>query len=183
MFYRLRVTGCSSRVALSEMLRGFADSFARAALLPSRNVLRPGPDRPNVLICCYGCRFVVIFASVPAGFGPGLKVVVEERAAGPVSSDFYVFPCAAGGASGAGAGLPLLLPYCTRSNTPPPILLPTSGLSRRLWRRGARRYLKSASLHLSPPTSGLDRRGCRATSFHPVFFSSSFLRGQAQSAT
>ena len=44
------------------------------------------------------------FASVPAGFGPGSKVVVEERAAGPgtcfsapASSDFYVFSCAAWG--------------------------------------------------------------------------------------
>ena len=92
MLYRLGVTGCCSRVVLSEMVRGFADSFARAALLTSRNVLRQGQDWPNVPI-----RFtaVVIFASVPAGFGPGPKLVVEERAAGPVSSNFYVFPCAA----------------------------------------------------------------------------------------
>ena len=36
MLYRLGVTGCCSRVALSEMLRGISDSFACAALLPSR---------------------------------------------------------------------------------------------------------------------------------------------------
>ena len=29
MLYRLGVTGCGSRVALSEMLRGFAESFAK----------------------------------------------------------------------------------------------------------------------------------------------------------
>ena len=81
MLYRLGVTECCSRAALSEVLRGFADNFARAAMLLSRNVLRPGPDRPNVPICRYGCRGVVIIASVPAGFGPGPKVVVEERAA------------------------------------------------------------------------------------------------------
>ena len=35
ILYRLGVTECCSRVALSEMLRGFADSFARDVLLPS----------------------------------------------------------------------------------------------------------------------------------------------------
>ena len=48
-----------------------------------------------------------------------------------------------------------------RSTTPPAILPPTSGLARSRWRRGARRYLESASLHLSPLTSGLARRGRR----------------------
>ena len=233
MLCRLGVTGCCSRVALSEMLRGFAKSFS--SVLRCRNVVRPGPDRPNVPICRYGSRVVVIFASVPAGFGPGPKAVVEERAAGPFSSDFLVFPCAAWGARGAGAGRPLLLPYWTRSraarwrarsrswtaaatslldevyaflraarwralsrswtaaatclldevyaflraakwrarsrswtaasNTlldevsyPTTDPAPTSGLARRRWRKGARRYLESASLHLSPLTSGLARR-------------------------
>ena len=32
MLHRLGVTGCGSRVALSEMLRGLADSFARTVL-------------------------------------------------------------------------------------------------------------------------------------------------------
>ena len=93
------------------MLRGFANSFARSAVLMCRNVLRPCPNRPNVPICRYDCRVVVILASVPAGLRPAPIVVVEERAAGPVSSDFYVFPCAALGAREAGAGRPLLLPY------------------------------------------------------------------------
>ena len=50
----------------------------------------------------YSCRVVVFLASIPAIFGPSPKVVVEERAAGPgicfsapVSSKFYVLPCAA----------------------------------------------------------------------------------------
>ena len=35
MLYRLGVTGCCSRIALSEMLRGFADSFACEVVLMS----------------------------------------------------------------------------------------------------------------------------------------------------
>ena len=37
---------------------GFADSFATTALQISPKVLRSGPDRPNVPVCRYGCRFV-----------------------------------------------------------------------------------------------------------------------------
>ena len=46
MLYRLGVTGCGSRVALSEMLRGFAE--LREGSIAD---LRPGPDRPNVPVC------------------------------------------------------------------------------------------------------------------------------------
>ena len=87
------------------MLRGFAVALLETFF---------GRDRPNVPICRYGCRVVVILASVPAGFGPGPKVVVEERAARPVSYDFMSFLAPPGGASGAGAGRPLLLPCWTR---------------------------------------------------------------------
>ena len=57
--------------------------------LSSAGAAGPGTTQRR---CRYGCRVVVIFASVPAGIGPGPKVVEEEQAAGPVSSDFYVFP-------------------------------------------------------------------------------------------
>ena len=151
MLYRLGVTGCGSRVALSEMLRGLAEKCSQAASLSSQKILRPGPYRPNVPICRYGCRVVPAsglarswgWRSEPLDLSPPI---------------FYVFPCAAWGASGAGSGRPLLLPYWTRSTpsfappggvrllplpywmrstTPPPILPPTSGLARRRWRRGA----------------------------------------------
>ena len=59
---------------------------------------------------------------------------------------------------GAGLGRLMLLPYWMRSTTQPPILPPTSGLARKRQRRGARRYLQSASLHLSPLTSVLARK-------------------------
>ena len=104
MLHRLGVTGCCSQVALSEMLRGFAENFSRAQLQICPNIFRPGPDRPNVPGCRHGCKVVVVLASVPTGFGPGRKVVVKEQAAGQgicfsasVSSDFYVFPCATWG--------------------------------------------------------------------------------------
>ena len=99
MLYRLGVTGCGSRVALSEMLRGFAKSVTRAPLQISPEVLVRGPDLPNVPVCSYCCRVAVIFASVPIVFGRGPNMVVKDGAAGPeicfsvpVSSDCNVFP-------------------------------------------------------------------------------------------
>ena len=69
MLYRLGVTGCGSRVALSEMLRGLADSFATTALQICRKVL--GTSR-------YAVTAVELHLSPP-----GPKVVVEWSAAGP----------------------------------------------------------------------------------------------------
>ena len=57
---------------LSETPRGIADSFARTALQISPKVLLPGhcgQDRPNVQVCRYCCRIVLIFASVPPSLG------------------------------------------------------------------------------------------------------------------
>ena len=157
MLYRLGVTGCGSRVALSEMLRGIAERCCRAPFLSSQKILRPGPYRPNVPICRYGCR-VVPASGLARSWGWRSDPLDLSR---PI---FYVFPCAAWGASGAGSGRTLLLPYWTRSTpsfappggvrgagagrllplpywmrstTPPPLLPPTSSLARRRWRRGA----------------------------------------------
>ena len=85
MLYRLEVTGYSSRVVLREMLRGLADSFATTALQICLNVLLPDRDRPNVPVCRFGCRVVVIFASVPDGFGPGPKMVWRSE---PLDREF-----------------------------------------------------------------------------------------------
>ena len=90
----------------------------RAPFLFSQKILRPGPYRPNVPICRYGCRVVPAsglarswgWRSEPLDLSPPI---------------FYVFPCAAWGASGAGSGRPLLLPYWTRST---PSFAPPGGV-------------------------------------------------------
>ena len=115
MLYTLGVTGCSSRVAMSGMLRGFAESFARAPLQISPGFLLPDPDRPNVPVCPYGCRGMAIVASFPAVFGPSPKGVWRsepldwESASLHLSTPIFLSSLAPpGGARGAGAGRLLL---------------------------------------------------------------------------
>ena len=124
MLYRLGVTGCCSRVALSKMLRRFAESFATTALHICPKVLRPGPNPPNVPICRCGCRVVPIFAFFPDAFGPGPKppkAVVEGRAASkqgvcfsaPLATKFGSGPEAMAKGRAAGPKLCFPEPVCS----------------------------------------------------------------------
>ena len=113
--YTLGVTGCSSRAALSGMLKGLAESFARAPLQISPGFLLPDPDRPNIPVCPYGCRGMAVVASFPAVFGPCPKGVWRsepldwESASLHLSTPIFLSSLAPpGGARGAGAGRLLL---------------------------------------------------------------------------
>ena len=134
MLYRLRVTGCCSRVALSEMLGGFAGSFATAPMQISPEVLLPGPERPNVPLSSYGCRVVVIFASAPPSLGLARRwwwrsepldlESVYLHLSPPIFRSFLAPPR---GTYGAGAGRLLLLPYWMWST---PAFAPLRGVRR-----------------------------------------------------
>ena len=189
MLYRLEVTGYSSRVVLREMLRGLADSFATTALQICLNVLLPDRDRPNVPVCRFGCRVVVIFASVPDGFGPGPKMVWRSEPLDREFASLHLSPlrflCLPLRRLEARAeqeleGCATTLLDEVYPTTDPGVLPPTSGLARRQWQRGARRYLESASLHLSPLTSGLAwrrrRRGAQLDGEFVFCASRSLLR-------
>ena len=127
MLFRLGVTGCGSRVALGEMLKGFADSLITALrrqhCRSAHKVFgRAGSARnPGMPLRLQSCCDP--FASVPAVFGPcpNLNVEVEKRAArqgicftSPVSSKFISSLAPPGGESRAGAGRLLPLPFWTK---------------------------------------------------------------------
>ena len=131
-----RVLTVFSRVALSEMLRKTAKSFARAPMQINPELLLPRPDRPNVPVCrfgcCRGCRAALmmmslIFAPVSTDFGPGPNLPRRRWRRGALLDG----------------------EFASISLSPP-----TSGLARTRWQRGSAgwgvRFSARLAAHLMP---------------------------------